>query len=146
MWRPGCVAHAIRASTYISAFLCEKLRAGMLAVTLHAKCVLCMQSGAKRRGALHSGLEIPESLKDFWYPVEFSSKLRQGKPKAFSMFKEHWQLIRDADGVASCRLDLSEQGWVFHSTLQKGSALHLLAGQYLSAQACEIWRSISLDY
>ena len=68
-----------------------------------------MQGGTKRRAALHSGLDIPDSLRNFWYPVEFSSKLRQGKPKAFSMFKEHWQLIRDAEGVASCRLDLSEQ-------------------------------------
>ena len=90
-----------------------------------------MQAGSTRKGALHSGLDVPECLRDFWYPVEFSSKLRQGKPKAFSLFKEHWQLIRDADGIASCRLDLSEQGYAALSLL----LLEMPLGRLLSKKS-----------
>ncbi len=32
------------------------------------------QAQSRRKGALHSGLDIPDTLREFWYPVEFSSK------------------------------------------------------------------------
>ena len=67
-----------------------------------------MQATPKRRGALHSGLDIPDSLRDFWYPVEFSGKLTLGRPKAFTLFQEAWHLLRDVDGRAICRMDLSD--------------------------------------
>lgn len=72
--------------------------------------VLLPQAEPKYRGALAGGLEIPDSLRDFWYPIEFSSKLRDNKPRNFSLFRENWQVIRDTEGVATCRLNLSEQG------------------------------------
>ena len=72
----------------------------------HKSASLCVQGG-KKRGALHSGLDIPEVLRDFWYPVEFSSKLRMGKHKCFSLFNQQWRLMRSAQGKALCLPDLS---------------------------------------
>lgn len=65
------------------------------------------QVGQQRGGALKSGLEIPDTLRDFWYPVEFSSKLRMGKAKPFSLFSEPWRLMRNAQGEAICLPDVS---------------------------------------
>lgn len=56
---------------------------------------------AKERG-LQSTLEIEEGLKNFWYPVEFSSKLVKDKMVPFEMMEMPWVMFRDASGKASC--------------------------------------------
>lgn len=54
---------------------------------------------------LHSGLELPNELKDFWFPVAFSSQLKGDEMVAMELFGEPWVMFRDAQGLAACVKD-----------------------------------------
>jgi hypothetical protein len=51
---------------------------------------------------LHADLALPEQLKDFWYPVAFSSQLTPGAMVTLELFGQAWVLFRDAQGLAAC--------------------------------------------
>jgi len=46
----------------------------------------------------HDSLEIPVELKEYWYPVEFSTRLTDGALISFELFGETWVLWRDIEG------------------------------------------------
>ncbi len=54
---------------------------------------------------LHSDLELPEQLQDFWFPVAFSSQLKEGAMVTMELFGQPWVLFRDAQGLPSCVKD-----------------------------------------
>lgn len=53
----------------------------------------------------HSSLKIPTDLKEFWYPVEFSSRLNDGELLSIQLFHETWLLWRDSAGRPACVKD-----------------------------------------
>ncbi|KAL4419930.1 hypothetical protein ABPG75_007028 [Micractinium tetrahymenae] len=55
-----------------------------------------------RDAGLSSVLAIPEQLKDYWFPVEFSASLGEGKMVPFELFGQMWVLFRDESGRAAC--------------------------------------------
>eukprot|EP00803_Ostreobium_quekettii_P011564 evm.model.scf_130EXC.7 EVM.evm.TU.scf_130EXC.7 scf_130EXC:107232-111908(-) len=60
---------------------------------------------AERRrdnSGLHSSLEIEDGLKNFWYPVQFTSKLTDSMLTPFDLFNEPWVLFRDENGIPGC--------------------------------------------
>ena len=58
-----------------------------------------------RGGALHSDLELPDELKEFWFPVAFSSQLKEDAMVTMELFGEPWVMFRDAQGLAACVKD-----------------------------------------
>lgn len=52
-----------------------------------------------------NSLKIPSELKEFWYPVEFSSRLSDGAIISFELFGESWVLWRDIAGRPACLKD-----------------------------------------
>ncbi len=46
------------------------------------------QPRGKRGSGLQSSLALPEALKNFWYPVEFSSRLGADKMLTLELFEE----------------------------------------------------------
>ena len=61
---------------------------------------------ARRSGrGLASSLEAEPALKNFWYPVQFTSKLAADTMVPFELFDEPWVLFRDAAGRAACVRD-----------------------------------------
>ena len=54
---------------------------------------------------MHSDLELPDQLKDFWFPVAFSSQLKEGAMVTMELFGEPWVMFRDAQGLAACVKD-----------------------------------------
>lgn len=60
---------------------------------------------AKQRKGLESALELEESLKEFWYPVEFCGRLKEDMLVPFNMFGQAWVVFRDQDGRAACVKD-----------------------------------------
>jgi hypothetical protein len=60
------------------------------------------QRRRQRPNGLHSDLTLPEQLREFWYPAEFSSRLVAGKMLPLELFGEDWVLFRDSKGRASC--------------------------------------------
>jgi len=59
-----------------------------------------------RKGAqLENNLDLGLGLKEHWYPVEFSSKLKADATLPLELFGEKWVLFRDAKGVAACLED-----------------------------------------
>jgi len=59
---------------------------------------------ARRRG-LHSSLDPPARLREFWFPAAFSAKLGRGAAVPFELLGEPWVLFRDADGAPACVRD-----------------------------------------
>jgi chlorophyllide a oxygenase len=59
---------------------------------------------ARRRG-LHSSLDPPARLREFWFPAAFSAKLARGAAVPFELLGEPWVLFRDADGAPACVRD-----------------------------------------
>ncbi|GAB4815962.1 hypothetical protein N2152v2_003008 [Parachlorella kessleri] len=59
----------------------------------------------KRSNGLESSLSLPEGLKNFWYPVEFSSRLPSDEMVTVELFEETWVLFRDQQGLAGCVKD-----------------------------------------
>jgi chlorophyllide a oxygenase len=67
-----------------------------------------LPAGGRRRGrgaGLESSLELPEQLKDHWFPAEFSASLTPGKMVPFELFGQTWVLFRDERGGAACVRD-----------------------------------------
>jgi chlorophyllide a oxygenase len=62
------------------------------------------QNQALNKGPQNS-LEIPAELKEFWYPIEFSSRLSKGELTSFELFGETWVLWRDVGGRPACLKD-----------------------------------------
>ena len=58
-----------------------------------------------REESLHSDLDLPDELKDFWFPVAFSSQLKGDEMVTMELFGEPWVLFRDAQGLAACVKD-----------------------------------------
>ena len=58
-------------------------------------------SSSRRRG-LEANLHLPEQLKAFWYPIEFSSKVKPDTLIPFELFGVPWVLFRDGDGAVAC--------------------------------------------
>ena len=58
-----------------------------------------------RGESLHSDLDLPDELKDFWFPVAFSSQLKGDEMVTMELFGEPWVLFRDAQGLAACVKD-----------------------------------------
>eukprot|EP00803_Ostreobium_quekettii_P003076 evm.model.scf_491EXC.1 EVM.evm.TU.scf_491EXC.1 scf_491EXC:6794-10890(-) len=54
---------------------------------------------------LHSSLDMEEGLKNFWYPVQFSSKLTDSTLTPFDLFDQPWVLFRDENGKPGCVMD-----------------------------------------
>jgi len=54
---------------------------------------------------LHSDLELPDELKDFWFPVAFSSQLKEDAMVTMELFGEPWVMFREAQGLAACVKD-----------------------------------------
>jgi hypothetical protein len=63
------------------------------------------QRQQQRRAGLESSLEIPEQLKDHWFPSEFSASLTAGKMVPLELFGQTWVLFRDESGAAACVRD-----------------------------------------
>lgn len=63
------------------------------------------QQRQSRRAGLEASLAIEPQLKQFWYPVDFSSRLTADKMVPIELFGEQWVLFRDASGAASCVRD-----------------------------------------
>ncbi|KAI3425305.1 hypothetical protein D9Q98_009070 [Chlorella vulgaris] len=63
------------------------------------------QRQQQRRAGLESSLEIPEQLKDHWFPSEFSASLTEGKMVPLELFGQTWVLFRDESGAAACVRD-----------------------------------------
>lgn len=59
----------------------------------------------KRSRGLSSSLEAEPALKNFWYPVEFTSRLVDGAMVPFELFDEPWVMFRDEAGRPSCVRD-----------------------------------------
>lgn len=66
-------------------------------------------SGSKdaesEKGLLSASLDLPVGLKQFWYPVEFTSKLVSNTMIPVELFGESWVLFRDEEGRAACLKD-----------------------------------------
>jgi len=62
-------------------------------------------SKSKRNTGLKSTLKIEPELKNFWYPIQFTSKLLPDVLEPIELFGETWVLFRDAEGKASCIRD-----------------------------------------
>ena len=79
-------------------------------VGAHMLCSSC-DDGSKwlpcrsRGEGLQSGLELPNELKDFWFPVAFSSQIKGDEMVAMELFGEPWVMFRDAQGLAACVKD-----------------------------------------
>ncbi|CAK0782545.1 hypothetical protein CVIRNUC_005763 [Coccomyxa viridis] len=63
------------------------------------------QRKRSRGESLHSDLDLPDELKDFWFPVAFSSQLKGDEMVTMELFGEPWVLFRDAQGLAACVKD-----------------------------------------
>eukprot|EP00884_Botryococcus_braunii_P008354 jgi/Botrbrau1/1751/Bobra.0217s0009.1 len=59
----------------------------------------------KKGGKKRSELAIPEQLREFWFPAEFSSRLPAGQMVRLELFEEPWVLFRDSQGKACCIRD-----------------------------------------
>eukprot|EP00887_Chlorella_sp_A99_P000127 scaffold16.g127.t1 len=57
------------------------------------------------RAGLESSLELPDALKPFWYPLEFSANLGADMLVPLELFGQAWVLFRDASGAAACVRD-----------------------------------------
>lgn len=67
-----------------------------------------VRQGAKknwRNNGLRSTLKIEEGLKNFWYPIQFTSKMKPDVLEPIELFGETWVLFRDAEGKAACIRD-----------------------------------------
>eukprot|EP00976_Prorocentrum_cordatum_P010141 203298-Prorocentrum_minimum.AAC.2 len=67
-----------------------------------------IRKGAKknwRNNGLRSTLKIEPELKNFWYPIQFTSKIKPDTMEPLELFGETWVLFRDAEGKASCIRD-----------------------------------------
>lgn len=67
-------------------------------------CGCCNRSSGRNR-QLQSDLDLPEQLQDFWYPVAFSSQMKDGAMVTMELFGQPWVLFRDAQGLPSCVKD-----------------------------------------
>lgn len=68
----------------------------------------CRRWQQQERGSgrqLHSDLTLPEQLREFWYPVAFSSQLAGNAMVPLELFGQPWVLFRDARGLAACVAD-----------------------------------------
>eukprot|EP00241_Pyramimonas_parkeae_P001062 CAMPEP_0114247160 /NCGR_PEP_ID=MMETSP0058-20121206/12872_1 /TAXON_ID=36894 /ORGANISM="Pyramimonas parkeae, CCMP726" /LENGTH=583 /DNA_ID=CAMNT_0001360443 /DNA_START=154 /DNA_END=1905 /DNA_ORIENTATION=+ len=54
---------------------------------------------------LEQGFELSDNLRNFWFPIEFSSLLKKDVLVPLELFDEPWVLFRDADGLAACVKD-----------------------------------------
>ncbi len=59
----------------------------------------------KRNMGLQSSMVLEDQLKNFWYPVEFASRMKEDLMVPIEMFNEPWVLFRDESGKASCIRD-----------------------------------------
>lgn len=48
---------------------------------------------------LEQGFELSDNLRNFWFPIEFSSLLKKDVLVPLELFDEPWVLFRDADGL-----------------------------------------------
>lgn len=80
------------------------LRSQIFKTLIGCRLCLCARSSGGGR-QLHSDLELPEQLQDFWYPVAFSSQLKEGAMVTMELFGQPWVLFRDAQGLPSCVKD-----------------------------------------
>lgn len=53
-----------------------------------------LSSKSRGRRGIVNNLELSPHLKEFWYPVEFSSKLKQDTLIPIELFSEKWVLFR----------------------------------------------------
>lgn len=60
------------------------------------------QRGARSGRKLSANFEIPAGLKNYWFPVQFTSKLEEGDMLAFELFETPWVMFRDKEGKAVC--------------------------------------------
>lgn len=58
-----------------------------------------------RNNGLRSTLKMEEGLKNFWYPIQFTSKMKPDVLEPIELFGETWVLFRDAEGKAACIRD-----------------------------------------
>ncbi|KAK9829387.1 hypothetical protein WJX72_005532 [[Myrmecia] bisecta] len=61
--------------------------------------------GLQQRRNLHSSLDLPAGLREFWYPAEFSSRLEKDTLVPLELFGQPWVLFRDQQGKAACVRD-----------------------------------------
>ena len=54
---------------------------------------------------LQASLELEKDLQNHWYPVQFSSKLKDDSLLPFELLGEPWVLFRDGNGSAACIKD-----------------------------------------
>ena len=54
---------------------------------------------------LCAGTDLPPNLQNFWFPAEFSSRLRPGQLVPLQLFEQPWVLFRDGQGSACCIRD-----------------------------------------
>lgn len=59
---------------------------------------------SKNQG-LNSSLTLEPQLKDHWFAVQFTSKLKEDMMIPFDLFGEPWVLFRDSDGNPACVKD-----------------------------------------
>jgi len=64
-----------------------------------------LPGSSKRTAGIVNNLELSNKLKEHWYPVEFSSKLKADGLLPLELFGEKWVLFRDKKGVAACLQD-----------------------------------------
>ena len=48
-------------------------------------------------------LELPNELKDFWFPVAFSSQLKQDAMVTMELFGEPWVMFQGCSGARGLR-------------------------------------------
>ncbi len=66
----------------------------------------------RRDRGLSSSLEIEEGLREFWYPAEFSSRLKTDVMVPFELLEQPWVLFRDEQGRPACVRDECAHRWV----------------------------------
>lgn len=64
-----------------------------------------VQTTKQGRRGLHSSLDMEDGLQNFWYPVQFSSKLGADTLTPFDLLEKPWVLFRDQNGRPACVLD-----------------------------------------
>ena len=62
-------------------------------------------SSETKRRQLHSSLALPSTLQEFWYPAEFTARLKKRSLIPLELFHEPWVLFRGSDGSPACVKD-----------------------------------------
>jgi len=71
----------------------------------HSSDVETAQRRKQDRRGLHSSLDMEDGLQNFWYPVQFSSKLGGDTLTPFDLLDKPWVLFRDENGKPACVMD-----------------------------------------